>query len=344
MPSQTYAYPTVGEFMQIEQDLLPSLRESNPGFKHFPDEMHDSAYLEWEVDDYTTGLQQIRGMDGEPPRVRPLGRNRYHAEPGIYGEYTEIDEKQLTTRRDVGVGPMGRPMPTASMIDEKQLHLLQRRISRQSKLIWDLMALGRFTVLDARGVISHQDAFLQTVFTATVPWATVATATPLADLRSIQILGRGTSNMFDGGASAYMNRTTANAMLGNTNAADIGGKKTTGLASLTSLADYNRVFAAEGLPQIEVFDDGYLDETTGAFTLFIPNNTVVVVGRRPGGQPPGAYMYTRNAQNPNTAPGPYTIVDDNAEKNEVPRHIRIHDGHNGGPCLRRPGQILRMVV
>jgi hypothetical protein len=332
--------------MEIEQILLPRTNyAASPAAKIFPDEPHDSWYLEWEQMDSYSGMQQVRGINGEPPRVRPVGSNRYHAEPGVYGEYTDVDEKELTTRSGLMAGPYGRPMPTRAMILARQEMLLSRRNRRKEWLEWQLLVYGYFQVLDVKGAVVHTDAYTQQVATAAVAWATVATATPLVDLRNIQLLSRGTSSSFGGSAVGYMNRVTANRLLANTNTADIHGKFVGNrLATPQTLSDFNTVLQGEGLPRLEVYDEGDAVTDGGAWTPYIPDGKVVIVGTRPGGMAPGAYLYTRNANNPGEAAAPYTAVDDNAERNEIPRKIKVHDGHNGGPILRFPGSIVVLNV
>jgi hypothetical protein len=57
------------------------------------------------------------------------------------------------------------------------------------------------------------------------------------------------------------------------------------------------------------------------------------------------YQMVRNATNPNMEPGAYTRVwDSAAEDGRPPRRIEVHDGHNGGPALYFPGDIVNMIV
>jgi len=146
---------------------------------------------------------------------------------------------------------------------------------------------------------------------------------------------------FGAGAKAYMNQTTLNSLLSNTNAADLGGRRAAGLSTLNSPDQINQLITQDGLANIVVYDQGYYD-STGTFQLWIPNNKVVVVGRRSTGDPLAEYRITRNANNAGLAPGPYTKVDD--DPNEVPRQIIIQDGHNGGPVLYHPNGFVIATV
>lgn len=345
MPLQTYAYPTAAGFRELERELLPDLMSNSPAFKHFPIRERPTSKVLFRQKDNYTGMQQIRGINGEPPRVVPLGENWFEAVSGVYGEYQPIDEKSLTERTDVVMGAIGLPMPTQDMVDEAQEQLLVRRLTRIEWLVWQVMVYGFFQVRDIKGAVVHTDAYTQLQYTASTAWSTAATSTPLADFRAVQLLGRGTSANFGAGATAYVNRVQANRMQANTNAADLGGKKGNGGGTITGLNGWNTILEGEGVPRVEVYDGGYLDETTGAYTLYIPDGVAIVVGTRPGNVTPGEYQMTINANNPNRAPGPYTTVADSADgPHPIPREIHVHDGHSGGPALSYPGMIIKMNI
>ena len=173
---------------------------------------------------------------------------------------------------------------------------------------------------------------------AGVPWSNFAGSYPLRDFRQIQLLGRGTSARFDTCARAYMNRETANLLFANTNPLDVGRVGLSACCNFMSLEMINTQFAAQGLPQIVIYDEGWIDENDG-FNLFIPTGYVVIVGCRPNNVPPGHYWLTRNAVNCSVTSGFWQKLVDNCDR-AVPREIQIFDGHNGGPALEYP----RMVV
>jgi hypothetical protein len=308
------------------------------GFNIFPLSNMDSSILEWEQKDNYKGLQQVRGLNGMPNRVKPIGGKRYLYVPGAYGEFELIDERQITERRPWGT--FGGSIDISVMVREAQDLLLGRELDRQETTIWTLLATGTFSVLDGLSTL-HTDSYTTQTFSAGVPWATVATATPLADLRAVQLKGRGISVNFGAQANAYMNRTTLNALLSNTNSADLAGRRLAGLASINSLAQVNALYAMDDLPSLVPYDQGYIDDT-GTFQLFIPNNKVIVIGARRDGDPIGEYRLTRNANNPDVGPGSYDkIVDD---PNRVPRSIEVHRGHNGGPVIYHPAAVVVMTV
>jgi len=332
-----FVFPTSAELTEIAQEKMPRLEQDRPIFRLLPTQEADAPLLMWEQRDNYRGLQQLRGLDGAPHHVQRVGLSRYQMQPGYYGEFINLDETELTLRRQTGT--FGTPVDITTLVLEAQDQLLQRRLDRIELIGWTVLQ-GTFSVAGLNGIV-HTDAYSVQTYNATT-WATAATATPLADFRAVQLLSRGRSVNFGRGATAFMNRGTANALLGNTNDADLYGKRTSGLANLLSMAELNQLEAKEDLPALEVYDEGYLDDA-GVFQLFIPNGTVIVTGQRPAGQVMGEYRFTRNVNNPDMRPGPYMKVIDRGET-QVPRRVEIHDGHNGGPVLFFPGAIVVMDV
>ncbi len=337
----TYVYPTNIELMEVAQDKIANLTMDDPIFGILPVRDVDAAEVEWEQKDNYVGLQQIRGLNGDPPRVARVGAKKYRQPPGVYGEFLTIDETEITRRRQLG--SFSGSVNVNDLVMECQDQLLSRRIERLRFIGWTLVVTGTFSVAGPNGSVLHSGTFtLQT--SSGSDWSTAATATPLADFRAVQLLSRGKSVNFGAQAKAYMNRTTFNYLIANTNTADLFGKRTSGLATVLSLNDINAVLAGEDLPMIVIYDEGYLDDA-GNFQLFIPNDKVVVIGQRPAGQRLGEYQMVRNANNPGEAPGAYqAVVDTAAVSGRPPRNIEVHDGHNGGPVLFFPSAIVVMSV
>lgn len=334
-----YLYPTNAELTEIAQVNTPTLTMDDPIFDIMPIEERDTDIIMWEQQDDYRGLQQIRGINGAPPKVSKLGGNRYMMRPGVYGEYENIDELELTARRRYGT--FGEPININDLVIRASDRLLARRIDRMRLTGWTLITTGTFSVLNADGTVMHTDTYPIQTYTAGVGWGTSATATPLANFRAVQLLSRGKGTDFGAQSRVYTNRTTFNNMISNTNTNDIAGRRTSGLNTVLNLSEINAVLAGEGLPMIVIYDRGYITDA-GTWTPFIANNTAVVVGVRPAGQSIAKYLLTRNANNPGLAPGAYMkVVDD---EDSVPRNIQVHNGHNGGPIIEFPGSIVRMNV
>jgi hypothetical protein len=281
-------------------------------------------------------MQDIQGR----ARVQPVGLRQYQMQPGVYGEFIAINELELTTRRVAGT--FGSPIDITDLVLEKQDQLLQRRLDRVEYIGWTLLSTGTFSVAASGGGVIHTDTFPIQTYTASVGWSTSATSTPLADFSAVQLLSRGHSVDFGAVATAFMNRATFNNLRTNANATDLYGRRTQGLGTFNNLQGINQLLTGDDLPQVVVYDQGYLDDS-GNFQPFIPVNKVVVVGKRPAGQPIAEYRMTRNANNPDLAPGPYMRVIDTGEIT-IPRAIEVHDGHNGGPVIYFPSAVVVMSV
>lgn len=311
-----------------------------PIFDIMPVTNSNEAMLIWEQQDNYRGLQAVRGYNGQPPKVQPTGANQYTMEPGVYGEFIPISELEIIRRRQYGT--FGTGIDLTDLVMVKQDQLLDRRLSRIEYIGWTLLCTGTFSIPGPQGTVIHTDSFPITTYTAPVPWATSATAAPLADLSAVQLLSRGHSVNFGSAATMYMNRYTFNNLRTNTNAADIYGRRTAGLGTYNNLQSINELFMGDDLPQIVVYDGGYLNDS-GVFIPFIPNNVALVIGKRPGNQVIAEYRMTRNANNPDLSAGPYMRVFDAGEMT-VPRNIEVHDGHNGGPIIYFPAALCILNV
>lgn len=340
-----FIYPNSAELREIAQEKTAVLTNDDPIFEIFPIEESDQAVIYWTQKDTYGGLQAVRGLDGAPSRVKRIGDRRYMATAGVYGEFITLDEEELTMRRNSS-SPV-EPVNVDDLVMEAQDQLTARRVARQTKICWDLALSGVFSVY-RNGVLMHTDRYTTQTFSAIVPWSTPATATPIADMRGVQLLSRGMGVDFGAKAELWINRTTFNRMLSNTNAADLGGRKAEFGATIGSLNGVNALLSQEGLPQIKIYDEGYNanDDGTG-FTLWIPDGKGLLKGARPAGQAIGGFRLTRNVNNEGMAPGVYQEVIDrgaNGSGKQIPRTIEVHDGWNGGPVLYYPGSLVVMNI
>jgi hypothetical protein len=335
----TLVYPTAAELRLVEQEFVRPLVAQDPLLQAiFPIETSDDHLLAWEQMDNYIGLQQVRGLDGAFAKVNKVGAKRYIAEPGIYGEYIDLNETELTRRRQLGTP--NQLVDVSDMVMSAQAQLLGRRYDRIRYIAWTLLTTGTFSVAGPAGGVLHTDTYSVQTQSAAVSWGTVATATPIADFRTVQALGPAKGVSFGAGATAFMNRFTYNRMMSNTNSADLGGRRSNGLVPINDREALNRYLSADDLPSFLVYDEGYYNDSA-SFTRFIPNSKVVIVGKRPSGVRIGAYRMTRNINNPGFAPGPYTEV---RQEPTPPKGWQVFDGHNGGPIIEFPGAVCILDV
>lgn len=340
----TFTYPTNAELTEIAQDKLPALEQNRRIFDIMPIDTVDASVIIWDQMDNYTGLQSLRGINGDFPIIRQTGSKQYVERPGYYGEGEQIDEIQLTERRRLGT--FNEPVSLDDLVMEKQDKLLNRRLDRIEWIGWTLLTTGTFSVSTPNGAVAHTGVYPIQQYTSSVAWATAATSTPLADLSAVQLLARGHSVNLGAQAKAYLNRKTFNYLRANTNSADLYGRRTAGLGTANNLDLINALFMGDDLPTFVIYDDGYLNDS-GTFVPFIPDNKIVVVGVRPAGQSVAKYIMTRNANNPTMAPGEYMWVSDrrgeNGGEGNAPA-ITVFDSHNGGPILEYPASVVLMNV
>jgi hypothetical protein len=345
-----YIYPSNIELRSIEPVLQARSRASRLGLQIMPVRGTRAAKVRWTQQDNYRGLQQLRGLDGEPTRVKRVGEKTFEYEPGVYGEFLDITETELTTRSQ-GVDINTVNVDVSDMMVQLDNQLIQREDDRLEASAWAVLTTGTISIKIA-GPNGTQtgwtDTFTIQTFTATVPWATFATATPFKDFQSVQLMGLAAGKGVDlgAGAVAYMNSVTSSNLLNNQNANDLAGRRVEGGSTVNTLVDVNRYLLGRNLPQIQVYDQGYLDDA-GTFQKFIPDNVVSVVGRRPNGERIMEYLQTICIPN-NSQPGSYMFTVDranavNAEK-RVPPNIERHRGHNGGPVIYIPSAIVKMNV
>lgn len=339
MANITYTFPSAMELMAVEQQLLPALKKDNPIYGIFPEVDRNIPLLMWEQLDNFQGMMSPRGLNGKPGLVKAVGSKTYTMQPGYYGEYMTIDEREVTLSRQFAT--VDRPVDVSDLVTQRGNQLLHRQLKRQAWIGWQLLVNGYFLATDAFGVLQHADSYQQRTSTSTVPWATVATATPIADFRAVRPLARGYSVSFGRAAKAYANTTTITNLLNNTNSADLGGKRIENGSTVNDLDSVNRILAANDCPQVVEWDGIWQDES-GVNNLDIPNATVVVQGVRLDGAPIGNWVNTRNAVNPGYAAGPYYEVFQ--PPFQVPPTVEIHRGTNGGVALYFPSAIVVMKV
>lgn len=340
----TYLYPEARELREIGPNLVAAETANDVLFRVMPIRSVNSPLIQWTVEDDMLGLQNLRGLDGAPVHVQPLGKNSYLSEPGYFGDFMTITERELTTRAGSVMG--NATVDISDLVVGKFRQLVAREYNRIRQIIAALLTTGTFSISGKDGTLTYTDTFALQTHSAT-DWSTPSTAKPLADFRAVQQLGSEYGTTFGASSLAIMNRVTANRMLANTNSADLGGRRTVGGGTINSFAETNRILLGEDLPQIVVYDKGYKADN-GTFTKFVPDDKVVVVGVRDDGDTIGEYRMTRNLNNPTGEPGSYEYVKDyvqgvNAPK-ETPPKIEVHRGHNGGPVIYRPKSIVVMSV
>src|SRR3954453_16374217 len=98
----TLVYPTNQELTSIDRDLLTRTTADSPIFDLFPVRESQSNIVSWEQEDVVLGLMQVRGFNAPPPSIPRLGTRRYTMTPSAFGEFTVVDELEMTSRAAAG--------------------------------------------------------------------------------------------------------------------------------------------------------------------------------------------------------------------------------------------------
>lgn len=347
-------YPNAIEAKRIAQDLMAIEEKDDVAFGLFPVENADTFFVRWYQMDNDFGIMAMRGLDGAPSKVQQLGDNSYLYEPGVYGEFMEIGEREILTRAAPLTPTM--PVPIDDLVGMRQKQLVNRSYNRVRYNIWTLLGTGTLTVPlnGPSGANVYLDTYNIQTFASTVPWSVTATATPIRDLQQMQQLQVGHSVDMGSRARLFMNQITANQMVNNSNAADLGGRRNSYGATLNNVPDMTNYFAAQNLPKPEVYDKGFqpfpnngpLAEGPNAtppvnFQKFIPTGTGILIGARNNGDPIGHMQKTIQSMQPGTAggrsSGDYSFVYDSGRgingPLRVPAVVQVNAGFNGGPAL-----------
>lgn len=334
-----YQYQTTQEMRAINPEYVRVLTANRPTFNLFPIVNSNKWELIWRQKDNWRGFQQLRGLNGEPSYVKMVGEGMFSAKPGVWGEYMTLDEEEMTKRAEET--PEGEPIDVQDLVAERNEYLAAREIDLIEYIHWQALLNGTYTFLGPLGAV-YKDTF--PIQTQTLSdWSVPSTATPIADLRALFAFTEGKSVVFNSQAGLWMNRKTANYLLANTNAADLGGFKVNNLNEIKTMEQINQILVANDLPQVNIYDLGYFRESDGAFQKWIPDDKVVLIGARTDGSALGEYRMVRNAVNPGREPGSYVKVIDRTEE-RVPPIIEVHRGHNGGLVIFYGSAIMRLNV
>ena len=360
-----FVYPKSYEIQAIQAEYMQPLMDADPIFKILPLRNRNTAELRWSQEDTGFGLAQFRGMEGEESRVQRLGRNVTVMETGVFGEYGQATEKEITQRAANDMIGDNLPIDATEIVAEIDQQLMQRSVARKRYNGWQ--ALQGNLVLTKPGpndTITEQTyAYPVQTYSALVPWATAATAKPLIDLQNLVQMAIGRSVNFGaggtsgGGGRMYMTSATANLLINNANPNDLAGRRDMFGATLNNIPGINNYFSAQNLPSIVPIDDGYYASKSAALALgptnyrkFIPDGKVIVVGSRPGNVPIGEYTLTRNIYKSygDGAMGDYRYMKDSAAgintPVDVPAKLSVHRGHSGGVSLFYSSAVIVMDV
>jgi len=296
-----------------------------------PFQEYDTDFVLWDQLDNEFGITAAHNMNSDPViRKRPGSTTRQYT-PIPFKESELIKEEEILRARRLGT------LGNAINLDFEVTRRLRARMGKDRlRAEWTRwQALGGQLNIAENGVAIQETFAVQTYNPATL-WSNTAAATPLKDFDAISLLFDGTGATAEG-ATAFMNKKTANLLLENTNDQDIHGLRGPQFISLTySVEEANKILTARGLPNIRVYNAGYYDANRN-FQHFMPDGLVVIVGRRPVGERVGEVALTRTlhklGQDGQPAPGFFAFIEVNGRGNPDGNVDLAQLGTNGNPKI-----------
>lgn len=327
------------------------------GAGYLPDDtttFRDSESIAWRV---------VSGIYGKAP-LHQLGAKGYLQTPRSITDYTtkpayiklldQIDEADFL--RIAKLDDETQMTLAGLQLFESRSYALWLKVQVQKEYLrWQAMNNALTAHTDSvSGVMLSIDYSLPAVVNATTSWATTATATPMADIRTMlrSYAGSGVTEV-----DIVMNQLNANRIFANEEFRDLVRQS----AVVSELGSNNLNGLFKNLCQIAggcrirnivVYDEGYLD-ASGTFTRFIPDNRVFFIGMR-SGRMPGAPVNQNEilgvyANTPalgaggmtDVRPGDYMLVEDCTKCVDI-RNVQMACGNNGIPIFYQPVWLKRL--
>jgi hypothetical protein len=351
--SLVLTFPTNAELNEVVQAFQDDPSQ-HIGAGILPVNTSMAQKVRWDERDHDRGLTAPHVMGTDPKTDTRQGHKTYEYDPIPFKETDLLKESEILRARELGT--LSNTLDLSAEVARIARNRYNKTMARIEKLRWD--TLRGAVAIDENGVKVNETFAVQT-HTPIVDWDDVDNAKPLADFNLLKLLFRKTGASA-AGAKAYMNQTTANWLLENNNSDDMKGFQNSNFVHLPySVDEANKVLAARGLPQLVVYDGGYVDESND-FNTFIRDGEVIVVGNRPAGQTVGDFMSTptlHNTANGQPAPGYFSIIEVNGRPSELvgavsmgeignaknPK-VEITGGIYGGTRLLYPKSVIKFTV
>ena len=351
----TYTFPTNFQLDLLEQELVIDPASFIGVGRLAPVRDFFTQRVQWEQLDLERGMTAPHNMETDPKIDTRPGSVLREYDPIAFKESDLIKEKELLRAREIGT------INNVVSLDRLVARILAaRKLKTWVRMEWAIWAMfGGALAIDENGVKVSETFPVQT-FATTVPWATHETATPLKDITNACLKFRGTGASGQGGV-IYVNQTDLNDLFQNKNEDDLWGFRGTNFVSQTySLQQVNDIFAARGLPKIEVYDQGYI-AANGTWTPFIPNGHPVLLGKRVQmGQVIANFASTpsmHRVQGGLWQPGYFSILEVNGGPNSgaatvsgealgqaANPNLKLTGGIYGGPILWYPLSVISLDV
>jgi Phage major capsid protein E len=351
MNGQVYQFPTNVALDRLTQEYAVQ-REKLLGIQILPFQDEWVQIVQWDELDNESGITAPHALGADVKISQRPGSKLRQYTPAHFKEGELIKEDEMLMARQYAT--LGNVINLDDAVGRRLRARIDKDFLRAEQLAWG--ALGGSINVNENGVKVAETFPVQTYPIMTL-WSNRSDSTPLKDFNGASLLFRGTGATGKG-AKAYMNQTTANALLENTNDDDIHGFRSQNFLSLTfTVEEANKVLEGRGLPTIEVYDEGYY-VSKDDFRTFLADGEVRIVGKRPAGQKVGDTALTPSLHRivqGRQAPGFFSIIECNGQPSmgtfsaaslgasSNPK-IQITTGWYGGPRLYYPRSVIKMQV
>lgn len=304
----------------------------------FPMKLINAQTLTWNELASILGMTQSYTVDGDVKRVGHRGRTPRSAEPFYFRESGELVESDF-------INAMSELAYNQLACEELVMNFSAGLDLRcETRIEWcraQALANGSVTV-DGKTVTYSVPGTHQV--TADVLWSD-----PNADILShidawimkFRGIGTGIRCMYSRKVAQYLarNQQLVDLFRGGNDAKELSPEKVGGLLS-TLVGDGQRI-------TFEIYDDGYLDEATGIYYPFLPDNKFIMIAEPPKGQPLGHFMSTpsisnaaENAYTPRA--GKFVVVENDLKKGKP--EWKQTQGIYGGVAWYHPKNVIQATI
>ena len=335
--------------------------------KAFKVKYADADKVQYDQWDSPYGITQYRGLGADPPRVKFGSFQKFEIDPGYWGEFTLLQEEEITRGRKPGT--LADPMVVSQISNFFCLNFATRIISLIRKAIADVIRTGIFMQTGKLGQqFAYQLLNYNNMVSPAIPWKSQASqANPIIDQIGWKAqFQKGSSNYFGKGSVLLANSFTIQDLFRTAGYQSTYrgpyGSSVLGIdgspADVTGMNEIQQYF---DLPNICPYDFGYFNtladaqaNNQAAFNYIIPNQTLIWIGQRPNSIV-GEFQLTRHAgliEKGDAAK--YPNADDQLEgieavkeglyvrahyQNHMPHQYKIEAGFNGSPIVGYPGAV-----
>jgi hypothetical protein len=320
----------VAESAALLPKLLPAgmmldekTETKDPFVERFPLAKRDEWIIRWDQMGAPYGLMGQSVLDAAPRLYVAPGMRVFEVEPGVYREFTKINESYLTKGREPGT--LAKPVNPKEEAARVTLYAMDRIIRRIWKIYADLGVLGQINNTNTAGVQQTYQIAGYQKFPVSNWISSPATATPIDDLRAIaNTAQRGTDTKFAQDSAILMADELVTALMataqvrnafrseyGASYLAPFDNANVTGVQPpLNGNRSLNALFFGMGLPKIVPWNRGYYSTFADAknynkanFNKFLQSaaqslgytNAFVWIGDRPKNQQLGQLTFARHA-------------------------------------------------